>query len=378
MSRRERGIRVWPGKPYPLGATWDGRGTNFALFSENATVVELLLFNHADDSAAAHQLPVRERTASVWHCYLPGIKPPQLYAYRVHGPYEPGNGHRFNPNKVLLDPYAKAIAGSYRWHDALFGYTIGDSEEDESFDARDSCPYVPKCVVTDPWFDWEGDHLLRRPWNETVIYETHVKGLTALHGNVDAAARGTYEGVASKPMIDHLKQLGVTAVELMPVHQHVADRSLVERGLSNYWGYNTIGFFAPDSRFSASGDRGEQVCEFKQMVKTLHRAGIEVILDVVYNHTAEGNHLGPTLCFRGIDNASYYHLDQTNPRQYMDFSGCGASLSMWNPHVTQFIMDSLRYWVLEMHVDGFRFDLASTLAREFSEVDKLATFFDII
>ncbi len=378
---RRRGmsdLKIWPGKPFPLGATWDGHGTNFSLFSEHATGVQLLLFESPENPVPEHEIWLKERTARVWHCYLPGIKPPQLYAYRVTGPYEPERGHRFNPHKVLLDPYAKAIAGTFMWDNVLLGYKPNSRNEDLSFDKRDSSLFVPKCVVTDTWFDWEEDRLLRRPWNETIIYETHVKGLTAQHPDVDESQRGTYEGLASPRVIEYLVKLGITAVELLPIHHHAIDRSLYERGLTNYWGYNTIGFFAPDCRFSSSGNQGEQVREFKHMVKTFHKAGIEVILDVVYNHTAEGDQRGPTLCFRGIDNKAYYQLDPNNMRYYMDFSGCGTSLRMAHPHVTQLIMDSLRYWVLEMHVDGFRFDLASALAREFFEVDKLATFFDII
>ncbi len=370
--------RKWPGKPYPLGATWDGFGTNFALFSEHAEAVELHLFDSRESVQPSRVLNLTERTACVWHCYLPGVGSGQLYAYRVRGPYQPDRGHRFNPHKLLIDPYAKALAGELVWDDAVLGYRKGDARKDLSFDERDSAPYVPKGVVTDPWFDWEDDRLLRRPWNETVIYETHVKGISMRHPEVDESSRGTYLGLASPPIVEHLIRLGVTAVELLPIHHHVINSHLAEHGLTNYWGYNTIGFFAPDCRFSSSGCLGEQVREFKHMVKVLHRAGIEVILDVVYNHTGEGSHLGPTLSFRGIDNASYYQLNAKKPRLYVDYSGCGSSLRMSHPHVTQLIMDSLRYWVSEMHVDGFRFDLASALAREFFEVDKLATFFDII
>jgi len=371
-------IRKWPGKPYPFGATWDGYGTNFAIFSENATEIELHLFDYADSVQPSRVVNLTERTACVWHCYLPGVGSGRLYAYRVRGPYQPERGHRFNPHKLLIDPYAKALAGSLVWDDAVLGYRRGDPRKDLSFDERDSAPFVPKCVVTDPWFDWGDDRLLRRPWNETVIYETHVKGISMLHPEVDEGSRGTYIGLASPPIVEHLTRLGVTAVELLPIHHHITDGMLSSNGLTNYWGYNTIGFFAPDCRFSSSGCLGEQVREFKHMVKVLHRAGIEVILDVVYNHTGEGNHMGPTLAFRGIDNASYYQLNGKKPRYYMDYSGCGSSFRMSHPHVTQLILDSLRYWVSEMHVDGFRFDLASALAREFFEVDKLATFFDII
>ncbi|MCP4262623.1 MAG: glycogen debranching protein GlgX [Planctomycetes bacterium] len=371
-------LSVWSGKPHPLGATWDRQGTNFSLFSEYATAVELLLFNDPHSKEPKNVIPLREKSAFVWHCYIPGIAPSQLYAYRVYGPHEPENGHRFNPSKVLLDPYAKTIAGTVHWDDALFGYRIGDPEEDLSFDERDSCPFMPKCVVTDTSFDWDGDRLLHTPWNETIIYEVHVKGFTALHPEVEEGKRGTYMGLVSPVVIDYLKTLGVTAVELLPIHHHVDERDLVDKGLTNYWGYNTIGFFAPDARFSSSENLGGHVHEFKEMVKALHQAGIEVILDVVYNHTPEGNHLGPTICFRGIDNVSYYHLNPEDPRYYMDFTGTGNSLRMSNPHVTQLIMDSLRYWILEMHVDGFRFDLAAALARELYEVDHLSAFFDII
>lgn len=367
-----------PGRPYPLGATFDGHGTNFALFSEHAERVELLLFDLEDTENPSEIIPLEEKNAYVWHGYLPGVGPSQIYAYRVYGPYEPEQGHRFNPNKVVIDPYARAIAGTIRWNDALFGYGIENPDEDISFDERDSCAFIPKCVVIDSSFDWEGDCLLKTPWNETVIYELHVKGFTALHPGVEEKVRGTYSGLVSPAVIDHLKKLNVTAVELLPVHHHVDEKTFIEKDLTNYWGYNTIGYFAPDCRYSSTGIFGEQVREFREMVKALHKAGIEVIIDVVYNHTAEGNHLGPTLCFRGIDNASYYYLNPDNQRYYMDFTGCGNCPRMSNPRVTQLIMDSLRYWVLEMHVDGFRFDLASTLARELYEFDHLSTFFDII
>ena len=369
---------IWPGKRYPLGATWDGSGTNFALFSEHASAVELLLFDNSKVEKPEAVIPLTERTAFVWHGYLPEVGPSKLYAYRIHGPYESKKGHRFNPSKVLLDPYAKAIAGKINWNDALFGYRIGDPNADLSRDDQDSSPFIPKCVVTDPSFEWEGDGLLNTPWNETVIYELHVKGFTARHPDVEEGKRGTYAAIATPRVIEYLKNLGVTAVELLPVHQYVDNKYLIDKGLTNYWGYNTIGFFAPDCRYSSSGVLGEQVREFKQMIKALHKAGIEVILDAVYNHTAEGNHLGPTLCFRGIDNLSYYRLTPDDPRFYMDFTGTGNSLNMSHPSVTQLIMDSLRYWVTEMHVDGFRFDLASTLARELHEVDRLSAFFDII
>ncbi len=371
-------FRIWPGKPYPRGATFDGNGTNFSLFSENATAVELHLFNCPGSTKPNYIIPIKEKTAHAWHCYLPDVKAGQLYGYKVYGPYQPEMGHRFNPNKLLVDPYAKAIAGVYKWDDTTFGYRIGDEKQDLSFDDRDSTHAVPESVVIDSRFNWEGDKLLQIPWNETVIYETHVKGMTKLHSKIKENLRGTFAGLASSHVLEHLKNLGITAVELLPIQQHIDDRLLKENGLVNYWGYNTIGFFAPDCRYSSSGNLGGQVKEFKEMVKAFHQNGIEIIMDVVYNHTAEGNQLGPTLCFRGIDNASYYNLSPENPRYYMDFSGCGGCFNLRHPRVLQFIMDSLRYWVLEMHVDGFRFDLAATLAREFFHFDKLSTFFDII
>ncbi|MGE0679507.1 MAG: glycogen debranching protein GlgX [Candidatus Binatia bacterium] len=371
-------MRVWPGQPYPQGATWDGAGVNFALFSENATGVELCLFDGPEKAEEVTRIPLREQTDQVWHVYLPEARPGQCYGYRVHGPYAPEEGHRFNPAKLVLDPYAKAIAGAIRWSDALFGYTIGHPDADLSRDDRDSAAGLPKCVVVDPAFSWGNDAPLRTPWHKTLIYEMHVKGFTATHPHVPPELRGTYAGLTCPPVIDYLHSLGITAVELMPVHQFVADKHLVDRGLTNYWGYNSIGFFAPDARLSSSGVLGQQVHEFKTLVKTLHREGIEVILDVVYNHTGEGNHQGPTLCFRGIDNASYYRLVKDNRRYYMDYTGCGNTLNMTHPHALQLLMDSLRYWVLDMHVDGFRFDLASALARELHEVDRLGAFFDII
>ncbi len=370
-------MKVWPGNPYPLGATWDGSGVNFALFSENATTVELCLFDSENRNRETKRIRITEQTDQVWHVYLPEARPGQLYGYRVHGPYSPSEGHRFNPAKLLLDPYAKSIAGTVRWSDALFGYTIGHPEADLSIDERDSADGLPKCVVVDSAFSWGQDALLRIPWHKTLIYEMHVKGFTARHPKVPKGLKGSYAGLAHPAVVDYLKALGITAVELMPVHQFVADKSLVDRGLTNYWGYNSIGFFAPDARYASTGVLGEQVTEFKTMVKTFHREGIEVIIDVVYNHTGEGNHLGPTLCFRGIDNASYYRLVEDR-RYYMDYTGCGNTLNMTHPHTLQLIMDSLRYWVLEMHVDGFRFDLASTLARELHSVDRLGAFFDII
>ncbi|HXF91179.1 MAG TPA: glycogen debranching protein GlgX [Nitrospiraceae bacterium] len=371
-------MKIWPGRPYPLGATWDGEGVNFALFSENATAVELCLFDGPHDTRETHRIRLEERTDQVWHVYLPEVRPGQHYGYRVHGPYAPQEGHRFNPAKLLIDPYAKSIAGTVEWSDAMFGYRLGDPEADLSRDDRDNAGNIPKCVVIDEAFTWGGDRLLRTPWERTIIYEVHVKGLTVQHPEVPEALRGTYAGLATPPIIDYLTELGVTAVELLPVHHFVRDKHLHDRGLTNYWGYNTIGFFAPDIRYGASPVRGRHVKEFKTMVKTLHSAGIEVILDVVYNHTAEGNHLGPTLSFRGIDNATYYRLVPDQPRYYMDYTGCGNSLNVRHPRTLQLIMDSLRYWVLEMHVDGFRFDLASTLARELHDVDRLSAFFDII
>ncbi|HEV2419069.1 MAG TPA: glycogen debranching protein GlgX [Terriglobia bacterium] len=370
-------MKKWPGKPYPLGASWDGSGVNFALFSENAAKVELCLFD-GDGKHEAARVTLAEYTDHVWHAYLPGIKPGQLYGYRVSGPYEPEQGHRFNPAKLLLDPYAKAMAGNFQWSDAHFGYTIGSPEEDLSRDERDNCEGMLKCAVIDPAFDWEGDATPRTEWHQTLIYELHVKGFTIHHPDVPQKLRGTFAGLACPPVVDYLRSLGVTAVELMPVHQFVDDRDLVERKLRNYWGYNSIGFFAPGARYSSSGVVGQQVKEFKEMVKALHRAGMEVILDVVYNHTAEGNQLGPTLSFRGIDNASYYLLTPENPRYYQDYTGCGNSPNMRHPRVLQLIMDSLRYWAHDMHVDGFRFDLAATLARTLQGVDRLGAFFDII
>lgn len=365
---------VWPGKPFPQGATWDGEGVNFALFSEHATGVELCLF---DDRGRRElqRIPLREQTDQVWHCYLPEARPGQLYGYRVHGPYQPQEGHRFNPNKLLLDPYAKAIVGTLAWSDAHFGYRIGSQRADLSQDRRNNAVGMPKCQVIDPAFSWGEDRNPRTPWHDTIIYETHVRGFTKLHPQVPQQYRGTYAGLSTTPVIEYLQRLGVTAVELMPVHWFLNDRHLVEKGLRNYWGYNSIGYFAPHQDYSSSmqADR-----EFKTMVKALHSAGIEVILDVVYNHTAEGSHLGPTLSFRGIDNSAYYRLLHDDPRYYMDYTGCGNTLNMLHPRVLQMIMDSLRYWITEMHVDGFRFDLASALARELHEVDRLGAFFDII
>jgi glycogen operon protein len=351
---------------------------NFALFSEHATGVELCLFDPADPARETERLSVRERTDQVWHVYLPEARPGLLYAYRVHGPWEPAAGHRFNPAKALLDPYARAIAGSVRWHEALFDHHGGDPAEALVPDDRDSAPYLPKCVVADPAFAWGDDRAPQTPWHKTVIYEVHVKGFTARHSDIPRELRGTYAGLASPAAVAHLQRLGITAVELLPVHYSVTEQRLAERGLSNYWGYNSIGYFAPDTRFASGSHRGQQVAEFKAMVKTLHQAGIEVILDVVYNHTAEGNHLGPTLCFRGIDNDAYYRLDPGDRRRYVDYTGTGNTLNMTHPRAIQLIMDSLRHWVLEMHVDGFRFDLAAALARELHDVDRLSAFFDVI
>jgi len=370
--------RTRPGRPYPLGATWDGAGVNFALFSEHATAVALCFFDERDPGKETRQVRIEQRTDQVWHAYLPGIRPGALYAYRVNGPYEPAQGHRFNPAKALLDPYAKAIAGTLEWNDAFFGYRIGNSAGDAKPHDRDSGPYLPKSVVVDPAFDWEGDRPLLTRWSRTVIYELHVKGFTKLNPDVPPELRGTYAGLACDAAVRHLTELGVTAVELLPIHHSVTEKYQADRGFTNYWGYNSIGFFCPDSRFSASGHRGQQVDEFKTMVKRLHRAGIEVILDVVYNHTAEGNHLGPTLCFRGIDNDAYYRLSPEDPRFYVDYTGTGNTLNMRHPRTIQLMMDSLRYWVLEMHVDGFRFDLAAALARELHDVDRLSAFFDVI
>ncbi len=365
---------VWPGDPYPQGATWDGEGVNFSLFSSHAERVELCIFD-ARGRRELQRITMPEQTDQVWHAYLPQARPGLLYGYRVHGPHKPEAGHRFNAHKLLLDPYAKAMVGRLQWSDAHFGYRIGSPRADLSFDRRDNASGMPKCQVIDSAFTWGDDRPPRTPWQDTVIYETHVRGFTMRHPDVPPELRGTYGGLCTAPVIEHLRRLGVTAVELMPVHAFVHDRGLVERGLRNYWGYNSIGFFAPEQEYAA-GAQAER--EFKTMVKTLHSAGIEVILDVVYNHTAEGNHLGPTLCFRGIDNAAYYRLVPGQERYYMDFTGCGNTLNMRHPRALQLIMDSLRYWVLEMHVDGFRFDLAAALARELHEVDKLGAFFDII
>ncbi|GGS60982.1 glycogen operon protein GlgX homolog [Planobispora rosea] len=365
-------IEIWPGDPYPLGATYDGAGTNFALFSEAAERVELCLF---DEDNVETRVPLTECEGYVWHGYLPRVGPGQRYGYRVHGPYDPPRGRRCNPTKLLIDPYAKAIEGDVKWDEAVYGYRFGrpDSRND-----ADSAPFVPRSIVINPFFGWGHDRPPATPYHDTVIYEAHVRGLTIKHPKIPERIRGTYAAIGHPEIIDHLVALGVTAIELMPVHQFVNDQHLVERGLTNYWGYNTIGFFAPHNAYSSSGQRGGQVLEFKAMVKALHEANIEVILDVVYNHTAEGNHLGPTLSMRGIDNEDYYRLVENDKRYYMDTTGTGNSLLMRSPHVLQMIMDSLRYWVTEMHVDGFRFDLAATLARELHEVDRLSAFFDLV
>ncbi|MFG1990507.1 glycogen debranching protein GlgX [Actinoplanes sp. NPDC048988] len=365
-------MKIWPGNPYPLGATYDGGGTNFALFSEVAERVELCLF---DDDGVETRIDLPEREALVWHGYLPRVVPGQRYGYRVHGPYDPANGLRCNPNKLLLDPYAKAIDGRNDWNQALFSYNFG---EPDSVNDEDSAPYAQKSVVINPFFDWGNDRPLKIPFHQTVIYEAHVKGMTQRHPDIPEDVRGTYSGLAHPAMIKYLQKLGVTAVELMPVHQFVHDSTLIDRGLTNYWGYNTIGFFAPHNGYASFDGHGGQVQEFKSMVKALHQAGIEVILDVVYNHTAEGNHLGPTLSFRGIDNPAYYRLVDDQKQYYYDTTGTGNSLNVRHHESLRLIMDSLRYWVTEMHVDGFRFDLAAALAREFHAVDRLAAFFDLV
>ncbi|MEL6458242.1 MAG: glycogen debranching protein GlgX [Cyanobacteria bacterium J06621_15] len=369
-------LSLWPGKPYPLGANWDGKGTNFALFSENATAVELCLF---DKEGRETRLALREVSNFTWHGYVPSIGPGQRYGFRVHGAFAPHEGHRFNPNKLLIDPYSYAIDGEIGFGEEIFGYRWDDPKDDLGFSELNDAHLIPKSVVVDKSFDWEGDELLQTPWHETVIYEAHVKGFTKLHEEIPAKLRGTYAGLAHPAAISHLLSLGVTAVELLPIHHFLSQPGhLVGSGLKNYWGYDSISYLAPYSGYSASGSKGQQLKEFKHMVKRLHQAGIEVILDVVYNHTGEGNHMGPTVSLRGIDNASYYRLVDGDSRYYMDFTGCGNSLNVRHPQVLKLIMDSLRYWVLECHVDGFRFDLASALARELYAVDKLAAFFDII
>ena len=371
-------FKVLPGRPFPLGPTWDGQGTNFAIYSEHATKVELCLFDARDPKAEIGRVVLPEYTAHIWHGYVPGVRPGQLYGYRCHGPYEPERGHRFNPAKLLVDPNAKAVAGEVNWQAPVFGYKLGDPAADLSRDDSDDAWGVPKSVVTDPFFDWSGDRKPNTPLHKTIIYEVHVKGFTETHPDVPEPEQGTYAGLASKPMIAYLKKLGVTAVELLPVHDFLDDKFLLDKGLRNYWGYNTTNYFAPTARYSSTGDRGQQVAEFKAMVKALHAAGIEVILDVVYNHTSEGSELGPTLSFRGIDNSTYYRLVPGQSRYYMNFTGTGNTLNTRHPNVLRLIMDSLRYWVLDMHVDGFRFDLASALARELHDVDRLGSFFDII
>ncbi|WP_369253081.1 glycogen debranching protein GlgX [Geodermatophilus amargosae] len=362
---------VWPGTAYPLGATYDGTGTNFALFSEVAEKVELCLF---DDQGNEERIRLPEMDGYVWHAFLPGIQPGQRYGYRVHGPYDPSQGQRCNPTKLLLDPYAKALDGQIDWDPSVFGYDFTSGERNDD----DSAPHMPKSVVVNPYFDWGVDRPPRTPYHKTVIYEAHVKGLTMTHPDVPEDLRGTYAGLAHPAVVSYLQDLGVTAIELMPVHQFVQDDTLQQKGLRNYWGYNTIGFFAPHDEYASNTSNGMQVAEFKGMVRTLHEAGIEVILDVVYNHTAEGNHLGPTLSLKGIDNRAYYRLVEGDEQYYMDTTGTGNSLNVRNPQSLQLIMDSLRYWITEMHVDGFRFDLASTLARQFHEVDRLSAFFDLV
>ncbi|MCW2920832.1 MAG: glgX 1 [Thermoleophilia bacterium] len=368
-------MRTWPGKPYPQGATWDGEGTNFSIFSEHADGVELCLFDNPEDSEPTHVVELHERTNLNWHVYLPDVRPGQLYGYRVHGPWDPHNGHRFNHHKLLLDPYAKSVAGEITWDETVFGYQVGT--DDTVMDRRDSAGSMSKCVVVDPAFEWGDDRKPNVPWNRTVIYESHVKGMTMQHPGVPEHLRGTYLGMSYDPIIDHLLSLGVTAIELLPVHEFTNDHFLVEKGLRNYWGYNSIAFLSPTSRYATERSR-HTLNEFKTMVKRFHAAGIEVILDVVYNHTGEGNHMGPTLSLRGVDNKSYYRLVAGDERHYMDYTGTGNSLNMVHARTMQLMMDSLRYWTLDMHVDGFRFDLAPVLARELHEVNRLGTFFDII
>ncbi len=371
-------MKIQPGRPYPLGATWDGAGANFAIFSEHATRVELCLFDSPEARQESVRIALPEQTDMVWHGYLPDILPGQLYGYRIHGPFEPHAGHRFNTSKVLLDPYAKAIGRRVAWAPEMLPYPLGHAEEDLVRDERDNAAFAPLGTVIDSSFTWGDDRSPRTPWHKTVIYEAHVKGFSKLRRDLPEKLRGTYAGLATDGSLRHLRDLGVTAVELMPVHHHVDDWHLLQKNLSNYWGYNTLGFFAPEPDYSSAPNPEDAVREFKRMVRSLHNVGIEVILDVVYNHTAEGNHLGPILSLRGVDNACYYRLTADNPRFYMDYTGCGNTLNMRHPRVLQLIMDSLRYWVSEMHVDGFRFDLASSLARELHEVDKLGAFFDII
>jgi glycogen operon protein len=374
MTKRNQ---ILPGEPFPLGATLTDEGVNFAIYSENATGVDLCFYDVDDPTKETHRIALKEVTDYIWHGFVKGIRAGQLYGYRVSGPYEPENGHRFNPNKLLLDPYAKAVSGIIDWNDALYGYEVGHPDGDLSFSKTDSAPYIPKAVVIDPSFDWQDDKRPKLKYYNTIIYEAHVKGLTKRHADIPEELRGTYAGIAHPVTISYLKELGITAIELMPVHHFVTDRSLKKKGLSNYWGYNTVGFFAPDARYASAGVCGEQVGEFKTMIRELHKAGIQVILDVVYNHTAEGNQMGPTLSFKGIDNAAYYRLTD-DKRYYNDYTGTGNTLNAYLPNVLRLMMDSLRYWVTEMHVDGFRFDLAATLARELHEVNRLSAFFDII
>ncbi len=369
-------MRTLPGTPYPLGASWDGKGVNFSLFSENAEGVELCLFSSPSEKKEYVRIPLTEKTNHIWHTYLPEARPGCLYGYRVYGPYDPLAGNRFNPNKLLVDPYAKGIARRVSWDDSMFGYSLGQPEEDLKMDDRDNAEFAPLGSVIDPSYFWAGDRSPKTSWSDTIIYETHVRGMTVNHPDVPENLRGTYAGLASAPIIDYFLSLGITAVELLPIHHHAGGQSLSAKGLTDYWGYNTLSYFAPDNRY-ASGPMSP-ADEFKMMVRSLHDVGIEVILDVVYNHTCEGNHLGPTLSLRGIDNTSYYRLVADSPRHYMDYTGTGNTLNMRHPQVLQLLMDSLRYWILEMHVDGFRFDLASTLARELHEVDKLSSFFDVI
>ncbi len=372
-------MKIWPGTPFPLGASWDGLGVNFALYSDHAEAVELLLFDSPDATEASQSVRLPELTGPIWHGYIPQLRPGQLYGYRVHGPYDPHRGHRFNPKKVLLDPYARAIGRPLRWHDSLFGYQLGDAAADTSRSDVDSAPYAPLAAVIETGFPWGDDHPPDVPWEKTLIYEAHVKGISMRHPDVPEELRGTYLGLASDPVVDHLLALGVTTVQLMPVHCCTHDRHLVQRGLRNYWGYNTMAYFAPDPDYGCVGSAPDSVVrEFKMMVRTLHAAGIEVLIDVVYNHTSEGNQLGPTLSFRGIDNASYYKLSPEDARYYMDYTGTGNTLDPSNPYVLQLITDSLRYWVEEMHVDGFRFDLAAALARELYDVNMLSAFFKVI
>ncbi|MEO6871012.1 MAG: glycogen debranching protein GlgX [Chthoniobacterales bacterium] len=371
-------VKIWLGYPYPLGATWLGNGVNFALFSESAASVDLCLFDSPDARQENIRVPMTEHTDQVWHIFLPDVRPGQLYGFRVFGPYDPERGHRFNSSKLLIDPYAKAIAGRVNWSDEMFGYVVGGPSDDLARDFRDDAWGMPKSVVVDNSFDWGDTQRPQVPFHSSIIYELHTKGFTKLNPEIPEKLRGTYAGLGHPAAIKYLKDLGVTAVELLPVHAYINDKALVDRGLTNYWGYNSIGFFAPEGKYSSSGVTGEQVTEFKEMVKNLHKARLEVILDVVYNHTAEGNHLGPTLCFRGIDNEAYYRLTPEDPRFYMDFTGTGNTFNLLHPRTLQLVMDSLRYWVLDMHVDGFRFDLASTLARDATGVNKLSAFFEII